>query len=59
MLRRWDDAVSPDLHQFFGIDTETEEFGARPWWWARARILALLDIKTSRFLRHFDAAATT
>lgn len=38
--------VAVDLHQHFGIDTEHDGWWDRPWWWCRARVLALLDEDT-------------
>lgn len=46
VFTRWDDVVSLDLHERFHLDTESASFGDRPWWWARARILGLLDFDT-------------
>lgn len=45
--------VCCDLHEFYGIDTESSKMRRRSWRWLRHRIIGLLACE-SRTYRHFN-----
>lgn len=48
ILENWDAYVLPDLTRLYHLDTSDEEaLLARPWWWLRAHLLALLGVEGS------------
>lgn len=59
ILRNWL-AVTVDLHEVFGVDTDSEVLDNRHWFWLKDRIIALLD-KPSRLRAalNLPANATT
>lgn len=52
ILTQWS-AISLDLHDKYGIDTESDVLDARTWPWLEARILDLLA-QPSRLRRALD-----
>lgn len=57
-LEHWDDVTAVDLHQTFGIDVLDGITAGRPWWWLRARIIALLDDPSTRLFHMTREAAS-
>ena len=52
---RWDEYVLPDFTRIYGIDTTDEDaLLARPWWWLRNHLIALVGIDGSLTGRTFQ-----